>query len=58
MASSASVEVKPTSYSYVFSPYREPVAHVKPGPRQLNNDDGARAGSRTLNLGIKSPQVP
>ena len=33
MASSASVEVKPTSYSYVFSPYREPVARVKPGQR-------------------------
>jgi amidase len=28
-----SVEVVPESYSYVFNPYREPVARVKPGDR-------------------------
>jgi acetamidase/formamidase len=27
------VEVRPTSYSYVFSPYRDPVARVRPGDR-------------------------
>ena len=33
MATGAPVEVVPKSYSYVFSPYREPVAHVRPGDR-------------------------
>jgi amidase len=31
MAGADQIEVVPTSYSYVFSPYREPVARVRPG---------------------------
>ena len=27
------VEVKPETYSYVFNPYRMPVARVKPGDK-------------------------
>lgn len=27
------IEVKPEDYSYVFSPYREPIAKVSPGDR-------------------------
>jgi len=33
MAASKPVEVTPQSYSYVFSPYREPIARVRPGQR-------------------------
>jgi len=33
MAASKPVEVTSQSYSYVFSPYREPVARVRPGER-------------------------
>src|SRR5256885_1177310 len=33
MAASKTVEVTPSSYSYVFSPYREPIARVRPGER-------------------------
>src|SRR5438094_490087 len=33
MAASKPVEVTPQSYSYVFSPYREPIARVRPGER-------------------------
>lgn len=29
----ATIEIKPESYSYVFSPYLEPVARVKPGDK-------------------------
>jgi acetamidase/formamidase len=29
------VEVKPESYSYVFSPYREPIVKVRPGDRVM-----------------------
>ena len=31
MATKIPVEVIPSSYSYVFSPYREPIARVSPG---------------------------
>ena len=31
----SAVEVRPETYSYVFSPYREPVAHVRPGDRVI-----------------------
>ncbi len=41
MASTAAVEVVPTSYSYVFSPYREPVARVKAGQRVVIHCDDA-----------------
>jgi amidase len=34
------VEVVPTDYSYVFNPYREPIARVKPGERvSIHTDD-------------------
>jgi amidase len=33
MAVSEAVQVIPESYSYVFSPYREPIARVRPGER-------------------------
>jgi amidase len=33
MAASKTVEVTPQSFSYVFSPYREPIARVRPGER-------------------------
>ena len=33
MAASKPVEVTPQSYSYVFSPYREPIARVRRGER-------------------------
>jgi amidase len=34
------VEVVPTDYSYVFNPYREPIATVKPGERvSIHTDD-------------------
>jgi acetamidase/formamidase len=35
------VEVKPDSYSYVFNPYREPVAQVKPGDRVIVHTNDA-----------------
>jgi acetamidase/formamidase len=35
------VEVVPTDYSYVFNPYREPVARVKPGERVTIHTDDA-----------------
>ncbi len=33
MAASRPIEVNPQSFSYVFSPYREPIARVRPGER-------------------------
>ncbi|MDI3339849.1 MAG: hypothetical protein QJR03_04880 [Sphaerobacter sp.] len=39
------IEVVPESYSYVFSPYREPVARVRPGDRVVIYCDDA-SGSR------------
>ena len=41
MATSSVIEVVPGSYSYVFSPYREPVARVKPGQRVVVHCDDA-----------------
>jgi amidase len=35
------VEVVPRDYSYVFNPYREPIATVKPGERVTINTDDA-----------------
>jgi amidase len=35
------VEVVPSDYSYVFNPYREPIATVKPGERVTINTDDA-----------------
>src|SRR5918998_6981806 len=35
------VEVVPTDYSYVFNPYREPIARVKPGERVTIHTDDA-----------------
>ncbi|MBA2691733.1 MAG: acetamidase/formamidase family protein [Rubrobacter sp.] len=35
------VEVKPESFSYVFSPYREPIAKVKPGDRVVVHTEDA-----------------
>ena len=35
------VEVVPTDYSYVFNPYREPIAKVKPGERVTIHTDDA-----------------
>jgi acetamidase/formamidase len=35
------VEIVPQDYSYVFSPYREPVAHVKPGQRVVVHTEDA-----------------
>jgi acetamidase/formamidase len=40
MATRSPVEVVPNSYSYVFSPYREPIARVSPGqPVVVHCDD-------------------
>jgi amidase len=41
------VEVRPTTYSYVFSPYRKPVAHVKPGDRVVIHTNDAFEGRIT-----------
>ena len=41
MASTAPVEIVPTSYSYVFNPYREPIARVKPGQAVIIQCDDA-----------------
>jgi amidase len=41
------VEVRPTTYSYVFSPYRDPVAHVKPGDRVVIYTNDAFEGRIT-----------
>jgi amidase len=35
------VEVVPRDYSYVFNPYREPIARVKPGQRVTIHTDDA-----------------
>jgi acetamidase/formamidase len=35
------VEVVPQDYSYVFNPYREPIARVKPGERVIIHTDDA-----------------
>lgn len=35
------VEVRPESFSYVFNPYREPVASVKPGDRVVIHTEDA-----------------
>jgi amidase len=40
-AEARTVEVKPDSFSYVFSPYREPVATVKPGDRVVIHTEDA-----------------
>ena len=41
MATRTPVEVVPTSYSYVFSPYREPIARVTQGQRVVVHCDDA-----------------
>ena len=41
MATRTTVEVVPTSYSYVFSPYREPVARVRTGQQVVLHCDDA-----------------
>ena len=41
MATRAPVEVVPKSYSYVFSPYREPIARVSPGRQVVVHCDDA-----------------
>jgi acetamidase/formamidase len=38
------VTVVPEDYSYVFSPYREPVARVEPGRRVVNHTKDAFEG--------------
>jgi amidase len=35
------VEVRPETYSYVFNPYREPIARVEPGDRVVIHTDDA-----------------
>src|SRR3712207_3111495 len=40
-SSNDGVEVVPEDYSYVFSPYREPVARVEPGRRVVIHTDDA-----------------
>ena len=41
MATAKTVEVVPETYSYVFSPYREPIAHVGQGQRVVIQCDDA-----------------
>jgi len=41
MANTGPIEVVPASYSYVFSPYREPAARVQPGQRVTIQCDDA-----------------
>ena len=41
MATAKTVEVVPETYSYVFSPYREPIAHVRQGQRVVIQCDDA-----------------
>ena len=41
MATGAPVEVVPSSYSYVFSPYREPIVRVSPGRQVVMHCDDA-----------------
>src|SRR6185369_7861859 len=41
MAASKTIEVIPQSFSYVFSPYREPIARVRPGDRVVIQCDDA-----------------
>jgi amidase len=41
MATKSVIEVVPDSYSYVFSPYREPVARVEPGQKVVVHCDDA-----------------
>jgi len=48
MASTTPVEVVPDSYSYVFSPYREPIARVSPGqPVVIHCDDAFESRIRS-----------
>ena len=44
MKQGSMVEVRPTTYSYVFSPYREPVAHVRTGDRVVIHTNDAFEG--------------
>lgn len=41
------IEVRPTTYSYVFSPYRDPVARVEPGDRVVIYTNDAFEGRIT-----------
>jgi len=46
MATAKTVEVIPETFSYVFSPYREPIARVLQGQRVvIQCDDAFDAGS-------------
>src|SRR6266480_4990632 len=48
MATKIPVEVIPSSYSYVFSPYREPIARVSPGqPVVIHCDDAFESRIRS-----------
>jgi len=48
MATKIPVEVIPSSYSYVFSPYREPIARVSPGqPVVVHCDDAFESRIRS-----------
>lgn len=48
MATRSPVEVVPNSYSYVFSPYREPIARVSPGqPVVVHCDDAFESRIRS-----------
>src|ERR671916_3193066 len=48
------VEVVPTDYSYVFNPYRESIARVKPGERVTIHTDDAFEGRITRKEGLPS----
>ena len=47
------VEVIPHDYSYVFNPYREPVARVKPNERVTIHTDDAFESRITNNSGLR-----
>ena len=53
----STVDVKPESYSYVFSPYREPVVRVKPRDRVVVFTEDAFE-SRIKKPGGPSEQSP
>ena len=48
------VEVVPRDYSYVFNPYREPIATVKPGERVTIHTDDAFESRITMKADLPS----
>ena len=48
------IEVRPQSYSYVFSPYRDPIARVRPGQRVVVHTNDAFEGRITSTRDIPS----